>query len=223
MKDGFVKVAAVTPVIKLGDCVYNADEIIRLIREAEAQHIRIACFPELCITGYTCGDLFLQDVLLESAKEQLIRIAKATEGLDVFAVVSLPLQVGTKIYICGAALQNGRILGIVPKHFLPTYGEYYESRHFQQGAWDVRQINIGGEEVPFGMKLLFDNEEMQGLSIGIEICEDVWMPQPPRGSAVLAGATLIINLSASDELAGKRAYRRGLGSNQSARLVCGYV
>ncbi len=223
MKDGFVKAAAITPVIKLGDCAYNADEIIRLIREAEAQHIRIACFPELCITGYTCGDLFLQDVLLESAKEQMIRIAKATEGLDVFAVVSLPLQVGTKIYICGVAVQNGRILGIVPKHFLPTYGEYYESRHFQAGAWNVRQINIGGEEVPFGMKLLFDNEEMQGLSIGIEICEDLWMPQPPSGSHVLAGATLILNLSASDELAGKRAYRRGLVSNQSARLVCGYV
>ena len=223
MRDGFVRVAAVTPVIRLGDCAYNADEIIRLIREAEEKHVRIACFPELCITGYTCGDLFLQDVLLENARGQLIRIAKATEGLDIFTVVSLPLQVGTKIYICGAAIQNGRILGIVPKHFLPTYGEYYESRHFQQGAWDVRTIELGGEEVPFGMKLLFDNEDLQGLSIGIEICEDLWMPQPPSGSHVLAGATLILNLSASDELAGKRAYRRGLVCNQSARLVCGYV
>ncbi len=223
MKDGFVRAAAITPVIKLGDCEYNANEIIRLIREAEEKHIKVVCFPELCITGYTCGDLFLQDVLLENARTQLLRIAEATAGLDVFAVVGLPLQVGTKIYICGAAVQNGRILGIVPKHFLPTYGEYYESRHFQQGSWEVRNITLGGEEVPFGMKLLFDNENLPGLSIGIEICEDLWMPQPPSGAHVLAGATLILNLSASDELAGKRAYRRGLVSNQSARLVCGYV
>ncbi len=223
MKDGFVKVAAVTPVIKLGDCIYNADEIIRLIKEAEERRIRVVCFPELCLTGYTCGDLFLQDVLLTGAKNELVRIAKATEGLGVFAVVSLPLQVNSKLYICAAAIQNGRILGVVPKHFLPAYGEYYESRHFQQGTWEVRYIDIGGQRVPFGMKLLFDNTEMPELSIAIEICEDLWMPQPPSGSHVLAGATLVLNPSASDELAGKRAYRRGLVSNQSARLVCGYL
>ncbi|MCR5427543.1 MAG: NAD(+) synthase [Lachnospiraceae bacterium] len=223
MKDGFVKVAAVTPVIRLGDCIYNADEIIRLIKEAEERRIKVVCFPELCLTGYTCGDLFLQDVLLTSARSELVRIARATAGLSVFAVVSLPLQVNSKLYICAVAMQNGRILGAVPKHFLPAYGEYYESRHFQQGAWDVKYIDIGGQSVPFGMKLLFDNTEMPELSIAVEICEDLWMPQPPSGSHVLAGATLVLNPSASDELAGKRAYRRGLVSNQSARLVCGYL
>ena len=169
MKDGFVKVAAVTPVIKLGDCIFNADEMIRLIKEAEERRIKVMCFPELSITGYTCGDLFLQDVLLTSARTELVRIAKATEGLSVFAVVSLPLQVNSKLYICAVAIQGGKILGVVPKHFLPTYAEYYESRHFQQGTWDVKYIDIGGQRVPFGMKLLFDNVEMPELSIAIEI------------------------------------------------------
>lgn len=223
MKYGFVKVAAATPVIKLADCEYNAGVIIDMINEAESKDVKVMCFPELCITGYTCGDLFLQDTLLNAAKKALVGIARATEGLDVLAVVSLPIQVNSKLYIGAAAVQNGHVLGIVPKHFLPNYAEYYESRHFMPGSREVRYIDINGEQVPFGMNILFTNRELPSLTTAIEICEDLWMPQPPSGAHVVAGATLIINPSASDELAGKRAYRRELVKNQSARLVCGYL
>ena len=223
MKDGFIKVAAATPVIKLADCRANAETIIAMIRQAEEKQVKILCFPEMCITGYTIGDLVLQDVLLEEAGKALLQIAEATKGLDVFSVVSLPVQVNSKLFICAAAISDGRILGIVPKHFLPCYAEYYESRHFMRGQREVRFIEIGGRQIPFGMNILFENTNLKTLKIGIEICEDLWMPQPPSGAHAVAGATVILNPSASDELAGKRAYRRELVKNQSARLVSGYV
>lgn len=223
MKNGFIKVAAATPVIRLADCGYNADRIIELIREAEKKNVKILVFPELCMTGYTCGDLFLQDTLLEEAESELIRVAKATEGMDIFSVVSIPFRFNSKLYITACAIQDGKVLGIIPKHFLPNYAEYYDSRHFMSGAREIRYVDINGEQVPFGMNVLFANSEMKELVIGIEICEDLWMPQPPSSSHVVAGATLILNPSASDELAGKRETRRDLVKNQSSRLVCGYV
>ena len=223
MKDGFIKAAAATPAIRLADCDYNADAIISVINEAEQQGVRILCFPEMCITGYTIGDLVLQDVLLDGALKALLKIASATRGLDVFCVVSLPVQVNSKLYICAAAVSNGRVLGIVPKHFLPCYAEYYESRHFMRGQREARYIRLGGEQVPFGMNIIFENTQMRDLKIAIEICEDLWMPQPPSGAHAVAGATVILNPSASDELAGKRTYRRELVKNQSARLVSGYI
>ncbi|MBP5332099.1 MAG: NAD(+) synthase [Lachnospiraceae bacterium] len=223
MRDGFIKAASATPVIKIGDCRNNADTIIKMIHEAEEKGVKLLCFPEMCITGYTIGDLVLQDILLNEAKAALLRIAAATEGLDIFTVVSLPLQFNSKLYICAAAISNGHILGVVPKHFLPSYAEYYESRHFMRGQRDVRRMKLGDEEVPFGMNIIFENREMPLLKVAIEICEDLWMPQPPSGAHVTAGAVVIMNPSASDELAGKRAYRRELVKNQSARLVCGYI
>ncbi|MCR5686236.1 MAG: NAD(+) synthase [Lachnospiraceae bacterium] len=223
MRDGFIKVAAATPVIKLADPAANADTIIRMTKEAAAGGARVLCFPEMCITGYTIGDLVLQDRLLEEAREALRSIVQATAGLDIFLVVSLPFEVNSKLYICAAGICDGKLLGLVPKHFLPCYGEYYESRHFMRGSREVRTIRFYGQDVPFGMNIIFENEQMPYLKIAVEICEDLWMPQPPSGAHVVAGATLILNPSASDELAGKRAYRRELVKNQSARLVCGYI
>ncbi|MBO4415249.1 MAG: NAD(+) synthase [Lachnospiraceae bacterium] len=223
MRDGFIKAAAATPVIKLGDCTANAETIIKMIDEAEEAGVKILCFPEMCITGYTIGDLVLQDILLNNAREAVLRIARSTAGKDIFAVVGFPFQVNSKLYICAAALNNGHVLGIVPKHFLPCYAEYYESRHFMRGTRDVRFVDLGGEKVPFGMNIIFENKEVPYLKVGIEICEDLWMPQPPSGAHAVAGATIILNPSASDELAGKRAYRRELVKQQSARLICGYL
>ena len=223
MKDGFIKAAAATPVIKLADPAANAETVIKMIREASDAGVRVLCFPEMCITGYTIGDLVLQDTLLKEASAALSEIVKATAGLDIFVAVSLPFEVNSKLYICAAAISDGRLLGLVPKHFLPCYGEYYESRHFMRGNREVRTVRFDGRDVPFGMNMIFENEQVPYLKIAIEICEDLWMPQPPSGSHVVAGATLILNPSASDELAGKRAYRRELVKNQSARLVCGYI
>lgn len=223
MKDGFIKVAAATPVIRLADCRHNAEVICGMIDEAEKAGVKVLCFPELCLTGYTCGDLFLQDTLLRDAFEQLAVIVRSTAGKDIFTVVSLPLQVNSKLYITAAAIQNGKLLGLSPKHFLPNYAEFYDSRHFMPGAHEIVYIDFFGEKIPFGMDMLYENREMPYLVIGTEICEDLWMPQPPSGNHVVAGATLILNPSASDELAGKREYRRDLVRNQSARLVCGYI
>ena len=223
MRDGFIKTAAATPVIKLGDCFANRDTVIKMTRDAEEAGVKILCFPDMCITGYTIGDLVLQDVLLNNAKTAVLDIAGATSGMDVFVVVGFPFQVNSKLYICAAAIQNGHVLGIVPKHFLPSYAEYYESRHFMRGTREVRYVDLGGEKIPFGMNIIFENKEVPYLKVAIEICEDLWMPQPPSGAHAVAGATIILNPSASDELAGKRAYRRELVKQQSARLICGYV
>ncbi len=223
MRYGFVKVAAATPPMRVADCVYNADMTIEAIKEAEKESVKILVLPEFGLTGYTCGDLFLQDTLLEGALKQLKRVAESTAGMDVFVTVGLPFMHNSKLYNVAAAVQDGKILGLVPKHFLPNYAEYYESRHFMPGRMAVETVDVLGEKVPFGMNILFRCEEMRKLAIGIEICEDLWMPQPPSGNHVLAGATIVLNLSASDELAGKSIYRRDLVKNQSARLVCGYI
>lgn len=223
MRQGFVKVGAVTPKIKVADCEHNGNEIIRLIEEGEKEHIRLLVFPELCITGYTCGDLFLQNVLLRSAKEQLLKIAAATEHKELLAVVGLPFLIDGKLYNMAAVLHQGEILGMIPKTAIPNYSEFYEARCFYPGFEVVRQIEIEGKKVPVGTKLLFACKELPEFVLGTEICEDMWVTVPPSCYHAMAGATVIANLSASSEAAGKDGYRRELVKGQSSRGVCAYI
>lgn len=223
MKHGFIRVGAATPKIRVADCEYNKGLICRMIGEAEKQGTKILVLPELCITGYTCSDLFWQDVMVEAAKEELLQIAAFTKGKDILVFVGIPLEVDNKLYNVAAAVKGGEILGVVPKVNLPTYSEFYEARHFTPGNEVPFYINIGGQEVPFGTNLLFRCREIEGLLIGAEICEDLWVPLPPSNNHAVAGATVIVNLSASDETTGKDIYRKSLINGQSARLICGYI
>jgi len=228
MRHGFIKTAAITPTIRVADVEYNAGEIIRLMKEANAQGAKLIVFPELCLTGYTCGDLFLQDTLLESAKEQLFCVAEETEDLDALIVVGLPWKKDGKLYNVAAVLSQGEILGMVPKTNIPNYGEFGELRYFAPGNSEAEDIWLewGSEDgsiVPFGTDILFRCVELPDLVVAAEICEDLWVPAPPSVRHALAGATLIVNSSASDETAGKDAYRERLVEGHSARLVCGYV
>lgn len=223
MKQGFIKVAAATPKITVADCRANGKEIVRLIGEMQKEHAKLMVFPELCITGYTCQDLFLQRRLLDSAWETLLNIAEETEDVDALIFVGLPLRHNGKLYNVAAALNHGNILGFVPKTHLPNYNEFYEQRHFSAGTEDFDCHTVGEEEVPFGTSLLFTCEEIPELTVAAEICEDLWVPNPPSVSHAQAGAHIIVNLSASDEMVGKDSYRRDLVTGQSARLVCGYI
>lgn len=223
MKQGFVKVAAVTPDIRVADVWYNTEKICEAIDEAALERAKIVVFPELCITGYTCGDLFLQDVLLSSTRKALKKIAKHTRDKDMLVFIGLPLEVEGKLYNVAAALNRGNILGLTTKTFLPNYGEFYEMRQFTPGPEMSREILFDGNIVPFGPQILFQAVTMENLVVSAEICEDVWSPIPPSIKAALEGATVIVNCSASDENAGKDSYRRTLISGQSARLIAGYV
>lgn len=231
MKDGFIRVAAATPDIKVADCGYNADRIIELIKQAAAENASLVVFPELCITGYTCGDLFLQKVLLDGAKKALVKIAEETAGCDLLAFVGLPFEADGKLYNCAAAINKGNIIGFVPKKNIPAYSEFYETRHFAQ--WQGGNITVkcaGGKDDDERYKpyacfgdMLFECDKIPELVIGVEICEDFWIPEPPSGGLATAGATVICNLSASDEVIGKSEYREQLVKSQSARCVCGYI
>ncbi|SHK80213.1 NAD+ synthase (glutamine-hydrolysing) [Anaerocolumna jejuensis DSM 15929] len=223
MRDGFIKVAAATPYIKVADCEYNSRQIRNLIEEAEGQAVRILVLPELCLTGYTCGELFLQDTLLNSAMAELKRIVDFTKGRKLFVTLGLPILKNGKLYNVAAAIYNGKLLGFVPKKNLPGYSEFYETRHFNPGQEEVTGVLFYGERIPFGMNLLFNCSDFKQLTIGIEICEDLWVPLSPSVNHCLAGATLILNPSASDETTGKDIYRRELIRMQSAKLVCGYI
>lgn len=224
MKDGFIKVAAVTPQLRVADCVYNGEKIREYMKETAAAGAKIVVFPELCITGYTCGDLFLQETLLEAAKAELMKIVKESTGLDALFFVGLPFVVKEKLYNMAAAVWDGRILGLVPKTFLPNYNEFYELRHFVSGAGLRAEYPMpDGTEIPIGTNLLFSCSSMPKLVVAAEICEDLWAPDPPSIRRACAGATVIVNLSASDEITGKAGYRRALVGGQSARLVCGYI
>lgn len=224
MKFGFVKSTCISPSVKLADCEENSKRIIEAMRAASRDGIQLAVFPELCITGYTCGDLFFQRTLLEEAEAALLKIADATSGLNLAAVVGLPLQVYGKIYNCAAVVANGKVLGIVPKTYLPNFAEFYEKRHFQRAPETNDWIDIGQDgPVPFGTDILFTCEDMPDFVLGIEICEDLWSPCPPSTRLAMAGATVIVNPSASDETVGKAEYRRELIKNQSARLLCAYL
>ena len=224
MQDGFIKVAAGTPKIKVADCAYNAQQIIALMKEAAAQGVKVLCLPELCITGYTCGDLFLQDTLLRGAEEALGRILEETKALDMVTAVGLPLRFQNKLYNCAAIIHTGKILGVVPKTYIPSYGEFYEERWFAPGTVDVEYSStLCGQNIPLGSSQLFQVQTMPGLVIGVEICEDLWAVSPPSCRLAALGATLILNLSASDEVVGKAEYRHALVAGQSGRLRCGYV
>ena len=223
MRHGFVKVAAATPDIRVADVEYNTENICRAIGEACERKAKIIVFPELCITGYTCGDLFTQDVLLEAARRALQHIAKYTEDKDILAFVGMPLAVRGKLYNTAAALNRGKILGFTTKTFLPNYAEFYEMRQFTPGPDQAGYILFEGEQVPFGPQILFEASGMEDLIVSAEICEDVWSPVPPSIQAAIEGATVIVNCSASDETIGKDTYRRELIAGQSARLIAGYV
>ena len=223
MKQGFVKVAAATPKIAVADCKKNVEVILESIREMEEKGAKVMVLPELCITGYTCADLFWQGRLLEEAKESLQKIANETADVDALIFVGLPLEVYGKLYNVAAVLNHGELLGIVPKKYLPNYNEFYEARHFTPGEETAEEITLFGRTVPFGMNLLFSCEDMPHLTVAAEICEDLWAPEPPSVRHALAGATVIVNLSASDEMVGKDSYRRNLVATQSARLVGGYL
>lgn len=223
MRQGFVKVAAATPKILVADCVENARLIVEKIREMEQGGAKVMVLPELCLTGYTCSDLFWQERLLEEAREQLVWIAEQTKEVDALIFLGLPWEDQGKLYNAAAVLNHGEVLGIVPKKHLPNYNEFYEKRHFAEGMERVHNTEFAGKEVPFGMNLLFRCEQMKHLIAAAEICEDLWAPNPPGTAHALAGATLLVNLSASDEMTGKDAYRRNLVNATAARLVCAYI
>ena len=223
MKDGFLKVAAATPDIRVADVAYNVEQICALIDETVDAGAKVVVFPELCVTGYTCGDLFTQEVLLEDAKEGILKLAEHTKGKDALIFAGVPLAVDGELYNVAAALNRGRILGFTTKTFLPNYGEFYEMRQFRQGPETARDILFNKEEIPFGPQLLFTAVSMDSLVVSAEICEDAWAPVTPGGRAAREGATLIVNCSASDETIGKDAYRESLIKGQSARLICGYI
>ncbi len=223
MQHGFVKVAAGTPQIRVGDCVYNAARIYDMMRHADSIGVRVLLLPELCLTGYTCSDLFLHDTLLESALHALCDIMARSKGLDMLTVIGVPITYKGKLYNCAAVLHNGSLLGIVPKIHLPNYGEFYELRQFTPAPAEPGEIRIGGQTVPFGYQQLFTCSTMPELCIGVEICEDLWVPVPPSAALAREGATVILNPSASDETIGKDAYRRLLVKSQSGRLCCAYV
>lgn len=224
MRQGFIKVAALTPKVKVADTTYNREQICMLIDEAQEKGAKILVFPELCITGYTCGDLFYQELLLREAKKELLAIAKYTERKDCLVFVGLPLEHQGKLYNVAAAIAQGKVLGLVPKTHIPNYNEFYERRHFVSGMKQPVPVALDEDIiVPMGTQILFQCRQMPALKIAAEICEDVWAPNPPGVDHALAGATVLVNLSASDETTGKDIYRKSLVTGQSGRLICGYI
>ena len=218
-----MKVAAATPDIRVADVEFNTQNIINAMEEAQKNGAKILVFPELCVTGYTCSDLFDHSVLLKASRKALLEIAENTNDKDMLVFVGAPLEVNGKLYNVAAAMNQGEIIGFTTKTFLPNYGEFYEMRQFTPGPQTVREITFEGKKIPFGPQILFQAEGMEELVVAAEICEDVWSPVPPSIQAALEGATVIVNCSASDETIGKDTYRRALISGQSARLISGYI
>ena len=227
MKDGFIKVAACTPEIQVADVDFNVDKIISQLEKCREEGVKVAVFPELCITGYTCQDLFFQNALLDKAMEGVVKIAKTTADSDMLVAVGVPVRANGKLYNCAAVIQDGEVRAFVPKTHLPNYNEFYEARHFAPyrgkcAAIDLREYGQL-EFIPPMEQTVFVCEEIPELVVGFELCEDLWVADPVSNYLAKAGATLICNLSASDEVIGKDSYRRQLVSNQSARLVAGYI
>ena len=223
MKQGFVKVAAASCAVVVADVRENTRVILETIHKMEGEGAKVMVLPELALTGYTCSDLFWQSQMIDAAKEGLKEIADGTKETDALIFVGLPWEQGGKLFNVAAVLCHGELLGIVPKKYLPNYNEFYELRHFTPGKEAVTTTEFFGKEVPFGMNLLFQCEKMPRLKVAAELCEDLWTPNPPSVAHALAGATVVVNLSASDEMVGKDSYRRSLVSAQSARLICGYI
>lgn len=223
MQNGFIKVAAAIPSVKVADCSYNVQQIESLIAMAEGKGVEVIVFPELCITGYTCQDLFKQTLLLEQAETSVLMLLDFTRKLDVISIVGVPVVVGDLLLNCAAVIQKGDLLGLVPKTYLPNYSEFYEKRWFASSQ-DLQPSEIrfaGNKIVVTPQPTLF--RTCDGAMFGVEICEDVWAPVPPSCNLALSGADIIFNLSASDELIGKHDYLKGLLAQQSARMISGYV
>lgn len=223
MRDGLIRVAAATPKVQVADVTYNREQICAMIEEGKEKQASIMVFPELCLTAYTCGDLFLQRSLLLKAKEELKKIVEATAGTGMMIFVGLPIEREGKLYNAAAVIHDGRLLAFIPKMNIPNYSEFYEQRYFNPGNESAVMMDWDGDKIPVGSRILFRCAEQPELVIGAEICEDVWVPAPPSISHGLNGATLIANCSASDETTGKSVYREALVTGQSARLMCGYV
>lgn len=223
MKYGFLRAAAASPGLRVADVAYNTQEIIKSMREYAARNAQLLCLPEFCLTGYTCSDLFLQETLICGAEQGLAEILAASCGLNLVTVVGLPVRRSGKLYNCAAVVCDGKLLGLVPKTHLPNYSEFYEKRHFLPGPAQASPMELAGQQTLFGTNLLFACRQMPEFVLGVEICEDLWAPIPPSCTHALAGATVIANLSASDETVGKASYRRDLVCGQSARLLCGYL
>lgn len=223
MEHGFVKVAAVTPDIRVADVEFNAAQICRAVKRASKEGAKVIVLPELCLSGYSCGDLFLQNSLLVSCREQLSKIAEFTREIDALVFVGLPFEREGKLFNVAAALCGGRILAFVPKTYIPSHGEFYEARHFTPGNHASDVLHAAHMDIPFGTDILFACENMEGLVVGCEICEDVWAAETPGTRHALAGANVIVNLSASNDLVGKDTYRKELVKATSARLLSAYV
>lgn len=227
MKDGFIKVAACTPEIQVADVDFNVDKIISQLEKCREESVKVAVFPELCITGYTCQDLFFQNALLDKAMDGVVKIAKTTADSDMLVAVGVPVRANGKLYNCAAVIQDGEVRAFVPKTHLPNYNEFYEARHFAPYRGECAAIDLREygqlEFIPPMEQTVFVCEEIPELVVGFELCEDLWVADPVSNYLAKSGATLICNLSASDEVIGKDSYRRQLVSNQSARLVAGYI
>lgn len=223
-EQGFVRVGAVVPKLKVADTEFNCNEIIKQIEVASNNKIQIVVFPELCVTGYTCQDLFEQDTLLEEAEKALNKILDYTNNLDIICIIGMPIKAENQLFNTAVVIQKGKILGIVPKTFIPNYGEFYEKRWFASSKnANKKEIEILDQKVPFGIDLLFKDKENNEICFGIEICEDIWAVEPPSNKLALLGANIIFNLSASNEVIGKKEYRRDLVKMQSAKTISGYV
>ncbi len=223
-EQGFVRVGAVVPKLKVADTEFNCNEIIKQIEVASNNKIQIAVFPELCVTGYTCQDLFEQDTLLEEAEKALNKILDYTNNLDIICIIGMLIKAENQLFNTAVVIQKGKILGIVPKTFIPNYGEFYEKRWFASSKNEnKKEIEILDQKVPFGIDLLFKDKENNEICFGIEICEDIWAVEPPSNKLALLGANIIFNLSASNEVIGKKEYRRELVKMQSAKTISGYV
>lgn len=225
MKYGFVKVAAATPKIRVADCEFNASQIIAQIKEAESKESSLIVFPELCVTGYTCSDLFLQSALLKAAKRAVKRIISETADLNIISIIGVPVAIRQSLFNCAVVIYKGEILGIVPKVNIPNYSEFYEARHFTSGKdFDEDFFEYGDFcNIRFGNEFIFTCNQMPDFSFAVEICEDLWAPRSPSVELALSGANIICNLSCSDDVTGKALYRRDLVKMQSGKLICGYI
>lgn len=224
MKDGFLKVAVSTPELKVADCQFNKEQLVKKAKEMDRRGVKLLAFPELSMTGYTCGDLFLQDTLLSGAEQALYEYTDETKNLDIVTVLGMPMEHKGSLYNVAVVVDHGKIRGVVPKTYLPNYGEFYEARQFSPGFGEIVWHSFSrGDQVPFGADQVFVDDEREELCFAIEICEDLWTPDPPSGKLVSANARIIVNLSASDELTGKAHYRRELVKNQSARTISAYL
>ncbi len=223
MRDGFVQVCAAAPEVKVADCGFNAAKIIEYIEEAHESGAKLVVFPELCVTGYTCGDLFFQQALLEEAERAVAEIAEGARSWDIISVIGVPAIIEQKIYNCAAVVYRGRVIALIPKTFLPNYNEFYEARYFAEAQPGVREVKIFGQDVPFGTNIIVRDKNIKNFALAAEICEDLWTVSPPSCRHAASGATVIANLSAGNEIIGKSTYRKNLVSMQSAKLFAGYV